>query len=208
MKWSVPVITAAATLASALHHEILDADEPENICKDTRFYLNRLTAGPFAIGRAGDACPPGYALARLDDPGTFNHAAIFLFSCLGPSQEAWVGRAMGTVWAEGDPLKLTAPDAIEKGGAPVSKSSAPGKATRQPSSRLVPSIPSSPRIPSAPAHRKRRTTFQAPRPTIYEKHHAPQQEIDTQPRIRTMGSVFSDSPEAVHPFLCQQQEDN
>lgn len=172
----------------AIHHEILDADEPaDTICKDTKFYLNRLQAGPFSVGRSGDACPPGYALAKLDDPATFNHAAIFLFSCLGPSQDAWIGRAMGTVWAEGDPVKLTAPDAIEKGG-PI-----------LPSRQHQYQPPSHPRS----QRHKRRATVQPPRATIYEKNQAPRQEIDMQPRIRTMANVFSESPEAKLPFLCQ-----
>ncbi len=63
-----------------------------------------------------DTCPPGYKLAKLDDPEVFNQASIFVFGCMGPSAAVWISTAMGTVYSEGDPITLIAPDAIEKGG--------------------------------------------------------------------------------------------
>lgn len=168
-------------ILSKPHHEIVDADQPETICKDTKYYLDRSKAGKFEGRR--DACPTGYTLAKLDSPAVFNHAAIFLFGCVGPAQDAWISTAMGNMYAEGDPLKITAPDAIEKGGPMMMV----GRKTRTPSN--VGSI-------------RHRHTHHVPRATIYEKQQAPAYEHPTG-KIRTMANVILDSPDSVHPFLCQ-----
>lgn len=169
-------------ILSKPHHEIVDADQPETICKDTKYYLDRSKTAKFEGRR--DACPTGYTLAKLDSPAAFNHAAIFLFGCVGPAQDAWISTAMGNVYAEGDPLKITAPDAIEKGGPMMMV----GRKTRNAS--------------NVGAIGKHRLTHHVPRATIYEKQQGPAYEPPTG-KIRTMANVILDSPDSVHPFLCQ-----
>lgn len=152
-----------------------------SICKDYLFLLDKDRTGPFNAKRG--ACPAGYQLARLADPAAFNHAAIFLFSCLGPSQGAWIATAMGTIYAQGDPVKFTSPDAIEKGGpmlhAPASRSKMqkPRKSGRAPADR--------------------RSTARAA-----EKQHAPAAAAPGT-NVKTVASVQLDSPESLLPSLCQ-----
>jgi hypothetical protein len=168
---------------SKLHHEIVDADQQETICKDTKYYLDRSKGDKFKAKK--NACPTGYVLAKLDSPSSFSHAAIFLFGCLGPAQDAWISTSMGTVYAEGDPLKITAPDAIEKGG-PIMLAQGGRK------NRTGSTIKS-----------KHRLTHHVPSPSTYEKN---QQQVtfELSPgKIRTVANVHLDSPDSVHPFLCQ-----
>lgn len=95
-----------------------------NNCNDGMFLIDK--AHLVAREKAGkDACPSGYQLAKLDTKAQFNRAAYFMFSCLGPSKEAWIETAGEAAVPQGkiglpavgknDPLKLIAPDAIEKG---------------------------------------------------------------------------------------------
>lgn len=160
-----------------------DADEDPDlsICKDYLFLLDKERKGPFDAQQS--ACPAGYQLARLADLAAFNHAAIFLFSCLGPSKDAWIATAMGTIYAKGDPIKITSPDAIEKGGPMLH---APAGRSKMQKSRK-----------SGRAPADHRSTARAA-----EKQHAP---VATAAgtNVKTVASVQLDSPESLLPFLCQ-----
>lgn len=90
------------------------SSEDAQTCKDDMFYMD--TTNVKIFDKSINECPPGYRLAHLDSPALFNHAAVFVFGCLGPAKEAWISTAMGTIYGEGDPVKLVSPDAIEKGG--------------------------------------------------------------------------------------------
>lgn len=109
----------------------------ESVCQDANFYLDTSQTGAF--GKSGRPCPPGFRLARLDSPEVFRGAAVFVFGCLGPAKEAWVASAMGTIYGEGDPVKLVAPDAIEKGGVPLLPR--PGPKDPAQSRRTLPGAP-------------------------------------------------------------------
>lgn len=184
------VIISAILLASAFLHARRSVDADGKMCKDDQFYLDPAIRGSF--GQV--SCPEGYQPARLNDPATFTQAAMFIFGCLGPGHEAWISTAMGTVYAQGDPIKLRAPDAIEKGAAGPArltvKTGTIGKVNQQ-----------------QQRHTRRKSMAKekvyVPPSKIPVRRSTVQELPQSQPSMRTTGIVLPDSSEAVLPFLCQ-----
>lgn len=100
----------------SLNHEPIPSED-SYICQDSTFYMDTNIMKTFE--KSEKHCPNGYKLAQLSTPALFNQAAMFVFGCIGPAKEAWISSAMGTIYGEGDPVKLISPDAIEKGGLPL-----------------------------------------------------------------------------------------
>lgn len=180
--WRILLQYTITMLLAKRAHIDADVEPAEDICKDSKFYLDKSAVKTFY--HRTNACPPGYELAALRDHESFSHAAIFLFGCLGPSNEAWISSYTGTVYAVGDPLIMAAPDAIEKGG-PI----------------LPPQIMESRMNASTRRSKSKRAGYIPPRPTIHEKSVSPL--LRMEPKIRTVATVDLDSPESAHPFLCQ-----
>lgn len=107
--------TTSSSSSVSVKPEVLPSEETY-ICQDSNFYIDTSIMKTFE--KSEQPCPKGYQLAQLSTPAIFNQAAMFVFGCLGPAKEVWISSAMGTIYGEGDPVKLISPDAIEKGGLP------------------------------------------------------------------------------------------
>lgn len=103
-------------VATALAATVINVEESLNdrICKDDMFWMDSDRVGPW--DEFSTACPAGYQPANLDSWELLKHAGSFTFSCIGPSYPVWITGAIGSILGRGDPMKLVAPDAIEKGG--------------------------------------------------------------------------------------------
>lgn len=115
------LVSILCTLQVVLGRTIFPPSRSKLLCNDGIYYIDQGT--PLKrIEITPKTCPEGYRLARLENENDLYRAGYFVFGCLGPSQEVWLEwahhlEAAGITEDIGAaPIKLIAPDAIEKGG--------------------------------------------------------------------------------------------
>ena len=89
--------------------------EGRGLCDDGHFLVTQ--NGRLRAQQAAALCPTGHRLADVSDALAFRRAIEVLFTCRGPLSEAWVGRVRMNGAKVRLAVKVTAPEAIEKGSA-------------------------------------------------------------------------------------------